>query len=229
MTFITPIAVLKCINTYGKEKTMIREMIEKNIRKSQHCQRNWDLSKTIPEDDIQILKTAVTECPSKQNIIFYTPYFITNREAIEEIYKTTDGFTVSYSQKKYQTNSQTLANLLVVFVENVDYLEKEFRNEETKKSQETKQISDKLKSDMYLNLGVASGYLNLTASMLGYRTGCCQCFDSNKIRNILKIKSEPLLLMGIGYQDISRSRREHHKEDFVFPTFSKKMSVIDIK
>ena len=208
---------------------MFLETITKSIRRSQHCQRNWDLSKTIPHEDVEVLKIAVTECPSKQNIVFYTPYFISNRQIIEELYSTTKGFTVSYSQKKYQTNSQTLANLLVVFVANTEFLYQEFRNEETKDSQENNCLSKKLKNDMYINLGVASGYLNLTASMLGYRTGCCQCFDSAKIQNILNIKEEPLLLMGVGFHDPSRSRREHHKEDFVFPTFTKKMTAIEIK
>lgn len=52
------------------------------------------MTKTIPDIDIEILKSAVIECPSKQNIVFYTPYFITNRNIVEEIYEKTDGFTV---------------------------------------------------------------------------------------------------------------------------------------
>lgn len=208
---------------------MFRETIKKSIVTSQHCQRNWDLSKNIPEEDINILKSAVTECPSKQNVVFYTPYFITNRQIIEDIYNTTNGFTVSYSKKIYQTNSQTLANLLVMFVENTEYMESEHRNQEIKDSQEIQEVSSKLKKDTMLNLGVASGYLNLTASLLGYRSGCCQCFDKNAIKDTLKIENDPLLLMGIGYKDNSRSRRDHHLDDFTFPAFKKSMSVIEIK
>ena len=45
--------------------------IEKAVIRSQHCQRNFDLNKTIPEEDMKLLETAITECPSKQNFAFY--------------------------------------------------------------------------------------------------------------------------------------------------------------
>ena len=45
--------------------------IEKAVIKSQHTQRNWDLTKEIPKDDVKTLLHSVTNCPSKQNIAFY--------------------------------------------------------------------------------------------------------------------------------------------------------------
>jgi nitroreductase len=199
------------------------ETIIKSIIKSQHCQRNWDLSKTIPEDDLKVLETAVTSCPSKQNTVFYTPYFITNRTVIEQIYESSNGFTVSYDPPVHEKNSQVLANLLVVFVKNNKFMNEHPRNETIK----SKNV-DQIERDLHVNLGVASGYLNLTASMLGYSTGCCQCFDRDLLKEILKTDDEPMLLMGVGYKDLDRNRREHHINNFVFPTFSKKMSVIKI-
>jgi nitroreductase len=65
--------------------------------------------------------------------------------------------------------------------------------------------------------------------MLGLSTGCCSCFDDDKIRKILNINDSVLLLMGIGYPNDNKNRREHHKDqNFMFPTFSKKMEVIKI-
>lgn len=203
---------------------MFNDLISKSIIKSQHCQRNWDLSKEIPEDDMKLLESAVTNCPSKQNVVFYTPYFITDRKVIEEIYENTDGFTVSYETGESQKNSQVLANLLVAFVKNTDFMKEKYRNFDTKKAQESKK-SELMNKEIYLNLGIASGYLNLTASMLGYSTGCCQCFNQSKVKEILGCNETPLLLMGVGFKDTTRSRREHHKEDFVFPTFKKNMEV----
>ena len=58
--------------------------ISKAIIRSQHCQRNWDLSKSIPKEDLDLLVTAATECPSKQNVAFYKAYFITNRQIISQ-------------------------------------------------------------------------------------------------------------------------------------------------
>ena len=60
---------------------MFGAMIEKAVHKSQHCQRNWDLSRSIPEEDLQVIETAITACPSKQNYIFYYPSsYITNKD-----------------------------------------------------------------------------------------------------------------------------------------------------
>lgn len=199
---------------------MFKDMIKKSIIKSQHCQRNWDLSKQISEEDLEVLATAVTACPSKQNIVFYTPYFITDRSTIEEIYENTDGFTVSYKDGTTQKNSQTLANLLVVFVNNNEY---QPNNREV-----VEQNQDKLYKDKLLSVGVASGYLNLTASMLGYSTGCCTCFNADPIQKILGSEEKPMLLMGVGYANNQRPRREHHSEDFTFPTFTKQISIIKI-
>jgi hypothetical protein len=44
--------------------------IKKAITKGQHCQRNWDLYKDIPEEDMDLLIHSVTQCPSKQNTAF---------------------------------------------------------------------------------------------------------------------------------------------------------------
>ena len=55
---------------------MFHKMIEKAVHKSQHCQRNWDLTKEVPERDLQVMETAVTQCPSKQNYAYYKPYII---------------------------------------------------------------------------------------------------------------------------------------------------------
>ena len=71
-------------------------------------------------------------------------------------------------------------------------------------------------------VGIAAGYLNLSASMLGYSTGCCGCFQPQKMQEVLGLDNEPLLLMGVGFPDPDRNRRMHHKdENFKFPTITK--------
>jgi len=96
--------------------------IEKAVIKSQHTQRNWDLSKSLPKKDVKTLLHAATNCPSKQNIAFYKLHFIQDRDIIEEIHENTYGFGTykgrqgaTYDPKevrKTETNPQTLANLL---------------------------------------------------------------------------------------------------------------------
>ena len=207
--------------------------IYKAVIKSQHCQRNWDLSKQIPEEDLQILIDSATQCPSKQNIAFYNLHFITDRELIEQIHDKTWGagpFKLENYPTEYETNPQTLANLLIVF-EDID-IETQLKNDIISRNFEANEIlhgkkenyvknMETLKIDAQMAIGIAAGYLNLTASLLGYRTGCCRCFDTPGIKELLNMKNDPVLLMGIGFENENVNRRKHHIRDFTFNTKKK--------
>jgi nitroreductase len=201
--------------------------IKKSIFKSQHCQRNWDLTQEMPEDDLDTLMIAATQCPSKQNIAFYKLHFVTNRDLIERIHGHTKGFVMKHGETRdkteYTTNAQVLANLLIVFEEYLDLSKAQDagRNEQvidltngTAKASDLKLIE----KDRMMAIGVAAGYLNLTASLMGYATGCCTCFMPNEVQKEMNIKGRPLLLMGIGIADKTRNRRIHQIQDFIFPT-----------
>lgn len=178
---------------------------------SQHTQRNWDLSKSIPEEDIELLVHAVTQCPSKQNFSFYKVHVITNRDLIEKIHEHTMGLGYAHPETGERvecTNSQVLANALFIFEENnmsEEYWKKweynDFKNTEVHKR------------DIDMAVGIASGYLNVIATMLGYRTGCCACYDQEAIKEVVGMERPPILMMGVGYQDLNRQRREHHTEN----------------
>jgi len=208
---------------------MEHKEITKAIIRSQHCQRNWDLTREIPEDDLDLILTAATQCPSKQNIAYYNLHVVTDRSVIEALHDQTKGFTISYNSLDKQTNSQVLANLVLVFEES-NWSENKtkdqvFRNEETFKfikNTADQSALDTLNRDKHMAVGVAAGYVNLTASLLGYATGCCACFDPNGIKQVLGLEKHPLLLMGIGYKNPLINRRVHHKDhSFVFPTKEK--------
>ena len=206
--------------------TLSHTNIKKAILKTQHCQRNFDLSKSFPEEDIQLLKTAVTQCPSKQNIRFYSAHFVFDRGIIEKIHSATKGFGID--PENMQTNSQTLANLLIVFEEALPETKSPYdllRTRELKAKSEgrlTEGQKDVIRRDRDQAVGVAAGYVNLTAGLLGYATGCCACFDKDKIKSLLDLKGDPLLIMGIGVKDMSRNRRQHHEDkSFIFPSFKK--------
>ena len=218
-------------------------ILTKAINSSQHCQRNFDLEKQIPEKHMKQFIHAVTECPSKQNVGFYEAHFITNRDVIEAMHDTTKGFSYPKDdgngglEMGYQTNSQVLANLVVVFTK-VPIDDNLFAEEEgydapnggrTEAGLEWKSdegISD-MQHEMMLRdqqqaIGIAAGYLNVTAALLGYGTGCCACFDPNDLRKAGNFKNEPALMMGIGFRNAKKNRRIHHADDsFVFPTYKK--------
>lgn len=218
---------MKVMSTQEETKSLVNA-----IRRSQHCQRNFDLSMQIPQEHIDILKVAATECPSKQNVAHYKLHFITDKELIAKIHELTPTEKV-HDLSQPTTNSQTLANLLVVFESYRDMTNEkdQTRNDETSKLYLNNEKSAKaeavLERDAHVAVGIAAGYLNLAGSLLGYRTGCCQCMDQEAIKNLLGLQGQPMLLMGIGYNDESRSRRLHATDEtYMFPTRSKQKILV---
>jgi len=209
---------------------MFHNMIEKAVHKSQHCQRNWDLTQEVPEKDIKVMETAITQCPSKQNYAYYKPYIITDREKIQAIYDQTDGFGLGRTPPISKKNSQVLANVLVAFVADSQVMRDErTRESNAVKAREAGQETDEQKRQRQLSVGIAAGYLNLSSSLMGYSTGCCTCFNQDGVKDILGVEDEVMLLMGVGIKDEERPRREKHDEPaFVFPTLPKEISAVRV-
>ena len=72
-------------------------------------------------------------------------------------------------------------------------------------------------------LGIAIGYVNLTSSQLGYGTGCCSCImDRGRLKNLLGLKKNPMIVMGIGFKQEGTNRRVHQKDSsYMFETRKK--------
>jgi nitroreductase len=185
--------------------------IKNAVIKSQHTQRNWDLTREVPDDDIQTLIHAVQNCPSKQNFAFYKAHFITNRDIIEQLHEASMGLGYAdpeTGERVECTNPQVLANLVVVFEE------AEMSDEYWKKWNDNDFSREDLhRRDLDTAIGIAAGYVNVIGTMLGMQTGCCACYDVPKVKEILGLKKDPILLMGVGYKDPNRQRREHHTEN----------------
>ena len=197
------------------------------IESTQHCQRNWDVSKSIPKDHIDIFADAARHCPSKQNYGFYGLKFITDRSIIEQIHDITNpngnqGFGVPIdptlpigpNNMKFYTNPQTLANLLIVYDYRIPYAKQ-------------KSVKDQFghydypfQRDGDMAIGISLGYLFYIANSLGYKTGGNACWDANLLRNILGESSDysPAVMIGIGFPDEDKDSREHHTDPtFLFP------------
>jgi nitroreductase len=198
--------------------------IKQAVIRSQHCQRNFDLSKEMPESDIDLLIHAATNCPSKQNISFYDLHVITNRDTIAKIHELSTGVTahnyVTGEREIDTTNSQVMANVLFAFV-------RKDLNEMSQKAYEKWFRADEaevkvFERDVNTALGIAAGYVNVIASILGYGTGCCQCFQKEEIRKLMGWEKGPELLMGVGYKNDLVNRRIHATEpSIMFPTRKK--------
>lgn len=203
--------------------------IKKAIVKSQHCQRNFDLTAEIPESDLETLVYAATNCPSKQNIAFYNLHVIKDREIIERVHDLAPG-THAYDSEGNMiatTNSQVLANVIFVYeqLELSDLTEKGF----TKWQDADESDIEVFKRDRATAIGIASGYVNLTAAILGYSTGCCQCFLTHDIKEYLGLKNNPAMIQGIGLKDPTRNRRLHEQNGLMFPTRKKEEIVVAYK
>ena len=206
------------------------KFLERTIAKSQQCNRNWDLSKQIPDKDIKTMEQAVTQCSSKQNRVFYKVLYTQDRNKIEAIHNATDGFTYGLQKDKdgnylTTTNPQVLANTLFVFAKDRDVnMKARTREENDLGIEEARNSEDYGKTDENQAIGIAAGYLTLTSNLLGYESGCCRCFDRDKVKSILG--EDVHLLMGVGYGDKTRPRKEHHMDpSFTFPSFNKKIKV----
>jgi len=208
---------------------MFRQMIKKSIHKSQHCNRNWDLSKEMPQEDLDLMVEAATQCPTKQNLNHYKTHVITNRDLIEQIEAATaipdfgtednsflgyDGVH-GYDEGFGPTNSQLSAHAVFAFVKDEPWqMGEEIREpSESEKFGGGKEAAS-YKEDLDQAVGIAAGYLNLVSTMMGYSTGCCKCFHVEKINELLGVPKgkDTVLLMGIGIPDPTRGRQEHHSD-----------------
>ena len=203
-----------------KSKSKNMELF-KAIHRSQHVQRNYDLSRDIPEQDVATIVTAATQCPSKQNVAFYKLHVVKDRSIIRHIY-------TCCRTLPQPDNPQVLVNLVLVFEEYENY-DKESLNTNEEIVKQDEQSLKTLELDRFTALGIATGYVNLVSSQLGYGTGCCTCIlDKPRLRVILELKMEPLLVMGIGYAQEGKNRRVHHlRQNKVFATRKKQPIEVD--
>ena len=205
--------------------------LEELVEQSAWCQRNWDLSKSIPERDIETFKYAVKTCPSKQNRTFYKAVFIQDRDIIEKLHDTSDSFTARWEPYLAISNPQILENLVVVFVSNRDYTEKP--RTEAEYDLGVVDGKDKIKNPMAQrdedkSVGIAIGYLTMIANILGYRTGIYNAqHRRDEVENIVG-EGEVINMMGIGYHNHDKNIRQHHYNDRItYPSFEKSVEVID--
>jgi nitroreductase len=197
--------------------------IKKSVIKSQHCQRNFDLNKQMPKEDLDLLVHAATNCPSKQNIAFYDLHIITDVNLIEQIHALSTGVTannIETGESIQTTNSQTRANVLFIYErKELDVITPKAFEKWSKHDDAEVWIFER---DLNTAIGISSGYVNIISSMLGYATGCCQCFQTLKIKELLNLERKPVLIMGIGYNNEKVNRRIHATDSsLMFPTNTK--------
>lgn len=140
----------------------------------QQCQRNWDLSKTIPQDGIDYLLWIAQNAPTKQHEAYFDIHWSTDRETIEYLYQFSWGSTHRKNPPAMWRNSQMNANLYMIFVCKVPDTMYNCNNDGTLQDP----FGESRWENAIVSVGMAMGLVMRAANKMGLRTG------PNKVKDL---------------------------------------------
>jgi hypothetical protein len=141
------------------------------IEYTNHCQRNWDHTQEMSPEDVDLIVSVAKGMPTKQNLPYYTVLYSLDRRFIERVH---DLSIDPHNPRSIGRNTQTLAHMLVIYLDN--WTDKKIKE----------QTREDWRDNYNMSVGVSAGATSLFSNQLGYRTGFCQCYDTNSINKILK-------------------------------------------
>ena len=204
---------------------ILRDEIKNAADITNRAQRNYDLTKTIPQEDLDTLLYAAVNSPSKQNETHYSLHVYTDQDIIKQIYSHTKKFTMIRDKQdsdesfkvekdvfiqddtKSVTNSQIYANALFVYV--IEQGDTRGSQHRAAKENPNSNAAKVYGEQVAYSMGISVGELILSAGLLGYKTGICSALDTRPIRDILGIKQNPKLLVGVGIPNSQLERTQH--------------------
>lgn len=199
--------------------------IKKAIKSAQKAQRNYNLDKSFPKEDLDTIIYSAVNSPSKQNETHYRLAVYTDQQIIRSIYNHTKKFTLidketdkskifgekdgKYWQNDSDSvkNSQILANVLFAYIE--DEGQARGGTHLIAKQNPNTNAGIIFKEQQSYSIGISVGQLILTANLLGYKTGICSAMDSRPIKKIIGTEKSVKLLVGVGFENIGTDRRLH--------------------
>lgn len=203
----------------------MNDEIKKAVTATNKAQRNYDLTKCIPQEDLDTLIYAAVNSPSKQNETHYSLHVYTDQAIIKQIYSHTKKFTMIRDRQdqeesfkveddvfiqndvKSVTNSQIYANALFVYV--TEQGETRGSQHRAAKENPNSTAAKVYNEQIAYSMGISIGELILSAGLLGYTTGICSALDTKPIRDILGTKQNPKLLVGVGFPNNQLERTQH--------------------
>jgi|13_taG_2_1085334.scaffolds.fasta_scaffold03877_6 hypothetical protein len=203
------------------------------------CQRNWNHSKSIPREHIELLADVAKNSPAKQDEAYFDVYAITDSKLIEKLYENSDGFTAGVLNAdkngklgKFTVwpNSQTRANLVFCWVSRRPTTMRNFYQDDIDHDHFIPAETDVAGADKtpgtpkdpnewsrnientYTSIGISTACVAMAAARLGYVTGYnknCGEFDE-----IIELRtSENVWLrytLGIGFPN---EDKPHYVDD----------------
>lgn len=178
------------------------------VKTAERCQRNWDYSFPIPNEDIKKLVEVATTMPTKQNRKFYELIVSTNPEFNKICYThAVDLNNPHFIDREIHRNTQANAPLIMLW-----------RTTDQTKVEEEDLFKDEYMKNYFTSVGISSGATVLTANALGYRTGYCNCITHDTLFDELEEKfgimannGAPIresMIVGIGMPDARFHRTE---------------------
>ena len=142
------------------------------VKATRKAQRNWDHSKQLPDEAVQRLIDVAVNAPAKQDEAFFDLYVLTNRDTIREMYLNHSWGFNQDNNINYR-NPQIDAHAVFVFARAVPQTN---RNDWIDGSQKVTQPFSRAWVNTLEAIGIASGYVTLTASLMGLTIGYCKNF-----------------------------------------------------
>ncbi len=204
---------LKCIGyKYYMEELFYQEKILEAVNGFQRCQRNFDLDKNIDNQVVEILYDVALSTPTKQNLVNFDIIVVTNRQLIRQCAQAAVSESVDFLQVSEEIksgrrlqNPQVDCNLLFL------YVMKDNSRSPLKKHRDPGPI---IKWESYIRLvnmeiGISVGALGLVANILGFKTGCCKCYNEPLLPDSVFTdngydKGDLMLMFGIGYPKFTK-------------------------
>ena len=205
----------------------MKDQLKLAVDSTQKAQRNYDLTKHLPDCDLDTLIYSAVNSPSKQNETHYCLYVYTDQKVIREIYNQTKLFSLmkdkSDTEKLFKEengkfwqnkdmsvhNSQILANAIFVYVEERGTARSGDNMLAQQATDVTTETYRNYMEQINYSIGISVGELILTASLLGYKTGLCSAFAKDKVQKIIGSTNLPKLIVGVGYEIAGTDRRLH--------------------
>ena len=206
---------------------MLEQELKKVVKLTAHTQRNWDVSVPFPQPHTKKIVDFATDIPQKNGINYFDLVVITDDTIKRELYHCTEGYTTDSGDKK---NSQVLAPLVLVWLNRFQKAlgpGYEFRGKTEEYYQEELNLKEKTWNDyvflteqlVNMHIGLSSGYANIMAGSIGYKTGFCKCFsDHQRMMHTLGIDKRVELMLGIGEANETLKANIHHDESFEYGT-----------
>ena len=178
------------------------------------AQRNWDLDRQIPEEDLETLIYVAQNSPKKQMETHFSLHVFTHKEKIREIYDQTKKFSVYpvtdvspeneddwkppenmfadidgnfYQDDHFSVkNSQILANAMFVYCEDKRSVRggTHFMAKVDGASPNVKSLYEE---QIDFSIGISVGILLNSAAMMGYKTGICSALEDDEIAALLPL------------------------------------------